>query len=248
MKQLAAIVLAAGKGRRMKSDLPKVLHEIKGRPLVTHVLETLDALTLSKIVVVIGYKADQVREVLKDRSLEFVLQERQLGTGHAVLVTESIFQGFHGDILVLAGDVPFLTAKTLKVLLETHRREKAAATVLSAKPPDPAGYGRIIRVPGTDRVDYIVEDREASENERQIDEINTGTMCFDSANLFEALREVSADNSQGEYYLTDVIEILNRRKLTTAVCLTSDPVEAMGVNSAEQMAELEARVREKSPK
>jgi bifunctional N-acetylglucosamine-1-phosphate-uridyltransferase/glucosamine-1-phosphate-acetyltransferase GlmU-like protein len=198
-------------------------------------------------VVVIGFKADLVREALGnyENKLEYALQAEQRGTGHAVQMAENTLKEFKGDILVVSGDVPFLSAETIKKLVVVHRGEEAAATVLSSIPPDATGYGRIVRIPGTDRVDYIVEDKDASDEERKIGEINSGTFCFDSRYLFDALREVKADNLQKEYYLTDVMEILRRKGLKAAVCLTDNSDETLGINSSKQKADLEARFARK---
>lgn len=247
MNNIAAVVLAAGKGKRMKSDLPKVLHTMFDRPMIEFVLDTLISLNINRIYVVIGFRPDLVTKALRayrDR-VEFILQEQQLGTGHAVQMTENALRGFTGDILVLAGDVPFLSAETITKLVEVHRRERAAATVLSSIPPDPENYGRIVRLPGTDIVDRIVEHDDATEEEKAIGEINTGTFCFDSRYLFDSLREIRDDNVQREYYLTDIMEILRRRGLKTAVHLTDNADEALGVNSVKQKAELEAKFAEK---
>lgn len=247
MDKLAAIVMAAGKGKRMESDRPKVLHEFFGRPMVAYVLDTLISLGINEIYVVIGFQAEKVREALVPylEKIEFVMQEEQLGTGHAVQMTEAYLRDFDGDILVLSGDVPFLSEETITNLIEVHRREKAAATVLSSIPHDPENYGRIVRLPATDLVDYIVEDGDASDEEKKIGEINTGTFCFDSRYLYESLREIKDDNSQGEYYLTDVMGILRRKGLKAAVYLTDNADEALGVNSAEQKAHLERKFAEK---
>jgi UDP-N-acetylglucosamine diphosphorylase/glucosamine-1-phosphate N-acetyltransferase len=243
MKEIAAVVLAAGKGKRMESDRPKVLHEMFGRPMIEYVLDTLISLNINKIYVVVGFQAQQVEETLKAYSdkIEFVLQAKQLGTGHAVQMAETALAGFDGDIIVLAGDVPFLSAKAISNLIEAHRREAAAATVLSSLPPDPGNYGRIVRQPGTDLVDYIVEDKDASEEEKKIGEINTGTFCFDHRYLFDSLREIRDDNAQKEYYLTEIMAVLRRRGLKTAVCLADNPYETLGVNSVEQKAVLEEK-------
>jgi len=243
MSNISAVILAAGKGKRMKSDLPKVLHEMLGRPMIELVLNTLMSLDINDIYVIIGHRAEKVKEALKDYDdkIEFVLQERQLGTGHAVQMAEKALTGFEGEVLVLAGDVPFLSAQTISGLIDTHRKEKAAATVLSSCPPDPANYGRVVRKPGTNLVDYIVEHKDASDKEKEIGEINTGTFCFDNRYLFDALGEIGADNAQGEYYLTDIMEILRRRGLKTAVYMTDNPDEALGVNSVEQKEALEAK-------
>ena len=248
MNKVAAVVLAAGKGKRMKSDLPKVLHPIFGRPMIEVLLDTLISLKINKIVAVIGFKADEVKKALKDYQgkISYAIQAEQLGTGHAVLMAESELKGFVGDILVVAGDVPFLSSETIARLIDTHRKEQAAGTVLSSVPPDPTGYGRIIRKDGTSLVDYIIEHKDASEEQRRVREINTGTFCFDSRHLFDALREIRADNSQKEYYLTDVMAILHRKGLKAAVYKTDNPDEALGINSVDQMAELEVRFAKKS--
>jgi len=247
MKDIAVIILAAGKGKRMKSDLAKVLHRVLGRPMIEHLLNTLVTLNVKKIVIVVGYQADRVKDALSkfNNKADFVLQERQLGTGHAVLTAEDKIKDFSGDILVLAGDVPFLSGETIQKLVEVHRREKAAATVLSSIPPDASGYGRIVRIPGTDVVDKIVEHKDATEDEKKIGEINTGTFCFDSKYLFEALREVKADNIQKEYYLTDVMEVLRNKGHKAAVYLTDNADEVLGVNSFEQLADLETQFAKK---
>jgi len=248
MNEIAAVVLAAGKGKRMESDLPKVLHQMLGRPMVEYVLDTLMSLNINRIYVVIGHQAELVKKALSSYSgkIEYVLQSEQRGTGHAVQMAEEALAGFEGEILVLAGDVPFLSAKTISNLIDVHKRENAAATVLSSIPPDPANYGRIVRKPGTDLVDYIVEHKDASEEEKKIGEINTGTFCFDSRYLFDSLREIRDDNIQGELYLTDIMAILRRRGLKAAIYLTDNPDEALGVNSVEQKAALEAKFVKKS--
>ena len=248
MDNLVAVVLAAGKGKRMKSDLPKVLHTLFGRPLIEHLVDTLISLSVNRIIVVVGYRAELVQKALAkyQSTVEFLLQEKQLGTGHAVLVTEKALEGFSGDILVLNGDVPFLSRNTIERLVAVHRQEKAAATVLSAVPPDPTGYGRIVRIPGGNLVDRIVEHKDAGPEELKIGEINSGTFCFDARYLFPALREIKAENSQKEYYVTDVMAILRQKGQKTAVCLADDPDEALGVNSAEQLSELENRFAAKS--
>ncbi len=247
IENTAAVVLAAGKGKRMKSDTPKVLHPLFGQPLITYLLDTLISLGIKRIYVVIGFQAEKVRYALKPYhdKIEFILQEKQLGTGHAVLIAEAALKDFEGDIIVLAGDVPFLSAETITSLVEAHCREKAAATVLSSIPEDPEDYGRVVRKGNSDTVDYIVEHKEATDEEKKIGEINTGTFCFDSRYLFESLREVKDDNRQSEYYLTDIMGILRRRGLKAAVYLTDNSNEALGINSEEQKADLERKFAKK---
>jgi len=247
MDKLAAVVMAAGKGKRMNSDLPKVLHEFFGRPMVLYVIDTLLSLDIKPIYVVIGHQAEKVREALAPYhdKVEFVLQKEQDGTGGAVLVTEPYLRDFDGDILVLSGDVPFLTGEVILNLIAVHRREQAAATVLSSIPEDPKNYGRIIRVPGTDLVNYIVEDKDATVDEKEITEINTGTFCFDNKYLFDSLKEINDDNSQKERYLTDIMGILRRKGLKTAVYLTDKSDEALGVNDLDQKAALDKKFAKK---
>jgi UDP-N-acetylglucosamine diphosphorylase/glucosamine-1-phosphate N-acetyltransferase len=238
-EQLAAIVLAAGKGKRMKSDLPKVLHVLSGKPLVEHVLDTLSELSVSKAVVVVGYKAGQVEKAIARPGVTFVLQKKQLGTGHAVQMAERELTGFEGDTIVLAGDVPLLRSSTVAKMIDVHRETGAVATVLTAKLPDPIGYGRIIR-DGNSMVRRIVEHKDASDEERKIDEINTGTFIFQTKPLFEALRSVDNDNSQGEYYLTDVMQVFMQQGFSTAAYCAEDYRETIGVNSPDELAQAES--------
>ncbi|HWR83563.1 MAG TPA: NTP transferase domain-containing protein [Candidatus Deferrimicrobium sp.] len=235
MRDRAAIVLAAGKGKRMKSDLPKVLHLIHGRPMITILMDTLVKLHFSKLVVVIGFKGELVEKSLAGYPVSLVWQRQQLGTGHAVEMTRPILGEFEGTTLVALGDVPFLSAASIERLFDIHRRTKAAATCLSAVIDEPAGYGRIVREGDTDILKEIVEDKEASDQVRRIREINTGTFCFDNQHLFSALREVDNSNVQREYYLTDTINILRRNKLAAAVVTADNADEVLGINSVEQL-------------
>jgi UDP-N-acetylglucosamine diphosphorylase/glucosamine-1-phosphate N-acetyltransferase len=238
----AAVILAAGKGKRMKSDLPKVLHRVDGKPLIRMLLENLAPVGLDRIIVVIGHKGELVMEELKDMPVEFVWQREQKGTGHAVRMAEKTLEGFEGTILVAAGDAPFLKAETVKNLFAVHLKNKAAATCLSAEYEDPTGYGRVIRKGDSDILLDIVEHKDASEEIKKITEINSGTFCFDSRQLFKALREVGDDNAQKEYYLTDTIKIMQGKNLVCAVVRADDALEAMGINSADQLREAEAAV------
>jgi bifunctional UDP-N-acetylglucosamine pyrophosphorylase/glucosamine-1-phosphate N-acetyltransferase len=234
----AAIVLAAGKGKRMKSDIPKVLHELDGRPLIKIVLETLAGAELDRTVVVIGFKGEMVREALTDYSVEFAWQREQLGTGHAVQVTRDIMADFDGTTLVALGDMPLLTVDSVRRLFEVHERTGAAATCLSAVLDDPTGYGRIVREDDGEMLAEIVEHKDASEDVLRINEVNTGLFCFDNRRLFEALAEVRNDNVQAEYYLPDTIKIMRSRGLPVAVVTAEDPREGLGVNSAQQLEQL----------
>ena len=237
----AAVILAAGKGKRMKSDLPKVLHPIGGKPMIHRVLDTLLPMEFEKVVVVIGHKGEQVREALAGYPVEFAWQREQLGTGHAVKMAAGVLGDFEGTTLVAAGDVPFLSSEAIHRLMDMHHRTRAAATCLSAVLDDPSGYGRIIRAGEADRLMAIIEERDADEQVRGIREINSGTFCFDNQRLFAALEQLTDDNAQGEYYLTDVVKIFHDNGLTVAVAVAPDPDEVLGVNSIEQLRELEQK-------
>jgi bifunctional UDP-N-acetylglucosamine pyrophosphorylase/glucosamine-1-phosphate N-acetyltransferase len=237
-----AIVLAAGKGKRMKSNLPKVLHRLAGRPMVEYVVDTARAVGASRIILVIGHKWEQMHDYLKSLKVELVVQREQLGTGHAVLQAKAMLSDFEGDVLILCGDVPLLKPATLRNLLEEHREHHAAATVLTAVVGDPSGYGRIIR-DGKGSVQRIVEDRDASADQKNVREINTGTFCFDKASLFSVLELVSNDNRQKEYYLTDTLKLLSERKLPLRAVVVPDPRETLGVNSPEELEQMEEILR-----
>jgi len=233
---LNAVILAAGKGKRMQSDLPKVLHEVGGRPMVSRVIDTVRTLSPDRIVLVVGYQADLVKETIRDDDVSFALQSEQLGTGHAVMQAQDDLAGASGTVVVLNGDVPGLRPETLRNLVDFHESEGATATVLTARLDDPSGYGRIVR--GADgRFERIVEHRDASPEELSIDEINSGMFCFDKDALFEALTSTDRDNAQNEYYLTDVIEVLSSNGASVRAYCVDDSSEVAGVNDA---AELES--------
>jgi bifunctional UDP-N-acetylglucosamine pyrophosphorylase/glucosamine-1-phosphate N-acetyltransferase len=228
------IILAAGKGTRMKSKLYKVLHEVAGKPMVDHVLTQVEQVHPDTVVTVVGHGAEAVEAELGDRT-QFAVQEEQLGTGHAVLQAEPILGDKEGMTLIANGDTPLLTAATFEKLFAYHRDKGAKATILTAKAPDPTGYGRIVRGElGT--VQKIVEQKDATPEEAKIDEINTGVFCFDNQALFSALHETTNNNAQGEYYLTDVIEILKRRGDVIAAYKMSNFDESQGVNDRVALA------------
>ena len=241
----AAIILAAGKGKRMKSDLPKVLHRINGKSLIRHLLETMSGVALDRTVVVIGHKGELVIEELRDFKVEFVWQEEQKGTGHAVIMTEDVFRGFEGTILVANGDVPFLSAKSIKSLFEFHTLNNASATCLSADLDNPRGYGRIVRQDNSDILAAIIEEKDAGPEIEKIREINSGLFCFSSRDLFWALHQVTDENVQKEYYITDSIEILRKAGKRCAAWKVCDPLEVEGVNSLEQLSSLESAIKAK---
>ena len=223
-----AIILAAGKGTRMKSDLPKVLHKVSGLSMLEHVYRSVSAINPEKYVTVIGHKAELVQEVLVDQS-EFVLQAEQLGTGHAVMMAEEQLAGLEGNTLVIAGDTPLITGDSLKNLIDFHVNHKNVATILTARAEDPFGYGRIIRN-SDDEVIKIVEQKDANSYEQAVKEINTGTYLFDNKRLYEALKNINTNNAQGEYYLTDVISIFRENREKVGAYVLRNFNESLGVN------------------
>lgn len=246
MRDLAAIVLAAGKGVRMKSDLPKVFHEILGEPMLTYVLGTVKKLKPLKTFVVVGHQRRLIMDYYKDWPITFVVQAEQLGTGHAVLQAGSFLEDFSGDVLVLAGDVPLLSEKTLRRLIDFHVENKAAATDLTAELPDAGNYGRVVRKEDGEII-KIVEKKDATPEELKIREINTGTFCFEKEALFAALKEVRAENAQQEYYLTDTIEILRKKGLPVFAFRADNPSETLGINTKEELVAVEKILLRNNP-
>jgi bifunctional UDP-N-acetylglucosamine pyrophosphorylase/glucosamine-1-phosphate N-acetyltransferase len=243
MSDLHVVILAAGKGTRMKSRRPKVLHPLAGRPLIEHVLRTVDQLQTESIVLVVGHGADEVQAALAARpTLQFVVQSSQLGTGHALLQAEPMLRGKTGLVLLLYADVPLLLSGTLARLVETHRTARAAATVLTTELEDPYGYGRIVR-DASGRIQRIVEERDASGDERAIREVNSGIYVFALAPLFDALHELAADNAQEEYYLTDLVALYRQKALQVETLCVNAGDELRGVNSREDLADLSRLLR-----
>jgi bifunctional UDP-N-acetylglucosamine pyrophosphorylase / glucosamine-1-phosphate N-acetyltransferase len=242
MADLHLVILAAGKGTRLKSAFPKVLHRVGGEPMLAHVLRTARLCAPRSITVVVGHRADAVRSFFERQSgLTFVVQEPQLGTGHALLMAEEALRGAAGDVLLLSGDVPLLSAKTLQDLRHHHASAGAALTVLTAVVENPSGYGRIIR--SGERIARIVEERDATPAERGIHEINSGIYAFALDGLFDALRRVAADNAQGEYYLPDLVAI-DRQQGRVVETMTANPDEIRGINSRSELAEVSRIMRQ----
>ena len=235
---LVAIVMAAGKGTRMKSDRPKVLHEIAGEPLLGHVLHTLSSLALVETYVIVGHGGEQVREMLPG-DVRVVEQREQLGTGHAIDQVTPSLAGFGGQVLILSGDVPLLGVETLQAMIDLHVESEAVVTLLSTEFVDPTGYGRVLR-DGGGRVIGIVEQKDASDAQRGIREGNLGTYVASWPHLREALAALTPNNAQGEYYLTDAIAHLVQAGHHVACHLTDDPLEGEGVNTRAQLARLQA--------
>jgi bifunctional UDP-N-acetylglucosamine pyrophosphorylase / glucosamine-1-phosphate N-acetyltransferase len=238
-----AVILAAGQGTRMKSKQYKVLHPVCGKPMVQHVVDQVLQLGIDKLITVVGFGAEQVKAQLGDQS-EYALQQEQLGTAHAVMQAATYLREKDGVTLVVCGDTPLITAETMQALLDHHLATNAKATILTAVADNPAGYGRIVR-DAHGNVEKIVEHKDASEQERAIKEINTGTYCFDNKSLFEALTHVSNNNVQGEYYLTDVIEILKSNGSIISAYKAPSFEETIGVNDRVALAEAEKIMRER---
>lgn len=232
-----AVILAAGQGTRMKSKLYKVLHPVAGRPMVQHVIDQLESVQLDKMVTIVGFGADKVIEHIGEKS-EFVIQEEQLGTGHAVMQAQELLKDKDGTTIVVCGDTPLITNETYTALFDHHEKSGAKATVLTAKALDPKGYGRVIRNDAGE-VERIVEHKDANAQELLVNEINTGTYCFDNQALFSALQDVSNDNAQGEYYLPDVIEILRHKSEKVSGYVSPDFEETLGVNDRVALAQAE---------
>ncbi|MGQ9010739.1 bifunctional UDP-N-acetylglucosamine diphosphorylase/glucosamine-1-phosphate N-acetyltransferase GlmU [Bacillus stercoris] len=243
MDKRFAVVLAAGQGTRMKSKLYKVLHPVCGKPMVEHVVDEALKLSLSKLVTIVGHGAEEVKKQLGDKS-EYALQAEQLGTAHAVKQAQPFLADEKGVTIVICGDTPLLTAETMEEMLKEHTQREAKATILTAVAEDPTGYGRIIRSENG-AVQKIVEHKDASEEERLVTEINTGTYCFDNEALFRAIDQVSNDNAQGEYYLPDVIEILKNEGETVAAYQTGNFQETLGVNDRVALSQAEQFMKER---
>ncbi|GMC03978.1 MULTISPECIES: bifunctional UDP-N-acetylglucosamine diphosphorylase/glucosamine-1-phosphate N-acetyltransferase GlmU [Enterococcus] len=243
MEARYAIILAAGKGTRMKSKLYKVLHPVSGKPMVEHIINRVSETNPDEIITIVGHGAEQVKAQLGERS-EYALQAEQLGTGHAVLQAASFLEGKKGTTLVISGDTPLLTTETLNNLFEYHQGKNASATILTAQAQNPTGYGRIIR-DHVGIVEKIVEQKDASPEEARVKEINTGTYCFDNEALFTALNKVGTNNAQGEYYLTDIIEILKEDGNTVAAYQTENFEESMGVNDRIALAKANEIMRKR---
>ena len=236
MDRIATVILAAGKGTRMKSDLTKVLHPLLGPPMLAYTIDlSLNGVQAEKTIVVIGHQAEKIEQTFKDSRIEFVRQEEPLGTGHAVLQVLPLLDGFAGTVLILCGDVPLVKPETLRSFMGTFWRNDSTLAVLTAVVRDPFGYGRIIRN-AEGWLERIVEEKDASEEERLIREINTGIYCVRSSFLIEGLKEIGRENAQGEYYLTDLAEVARKRGLRCSAHIVGDPMEVMGINTRLDLA------------
>ncbi len=244
MSDLVAVILAAGKGTRMRSKYPKVLHKVGGKPMLQHVIDAATAAGCAKKVVIVGHEAELVEKMVGAQG-EIALQAQQLGTGHAVMQTASALRGFTGTALILCGDTPLLEGEELKRFCEAHKASDAAATVLTAVMDDPFGYGRIIR-DERGSVQGIVEQKDATEAQKAIKEINTGIYCIECPLMFDVLSTLTNDNAQGEYYLTDVLSNLNQAGKKVGGVSTADSDMVMGINSRKQLAAAESVMRQRT--
>jgi len=243
LTDIHVVVLAAGKGTRMKSALPKVLHRVAGRPMIEYVLETAAGLRPASIVTVVGHQAESLTQALaRHPGLTFVVQEPQLGTAHALLQAEPALGGKRGTLILLSGDVPLLSGSTLKMLADRHTASGAAATVITASVDNPYGYGRIVR--SGQQIARIVEEKDASPGERDIREINSGIYAFDLDGLFEALRGIAAENAQREYYLPDLVAIYAKQGRRVETVKVDNLSEIQGINSRAELAAVSRAVRQ----
>lgn len=241
----AAIILAAGKSTRMKSRLPKVMHDICGRPMLTHVILACRKAGIQRFTLVVGFAKDLItRTYAHEPDLQLVEQAEQKGTGHAVSVCEDALRGFEGDVVVLAGDMPMIQEQTLRDLVESHRACGAAASLATTTLDDPTGYGRILR-DAAGGFERIVEHRDCSADQLEIREVNPSYYCFDAPALFEALHCVRPDNTKGEYYITDVFEILRKAGKTVQAVTRVPADDAVGINSRADLADVARRMQQR---
>jgi len=233
-KDLRICILAAGKGSRMNSELPKVLHEINNKPILYFVLETSESLNPKEIILIVGFKKDMVIKSVNKFNVSFAYQEQQKGTAHAIMQCEENLIDKSGQTLVLSGDVPFISNNTLKNLIEIHNKNESLGSILSANIEDPSGYGRIVR--DNDKFVKIVEHKDANEKELQIHEINSGIYLFDTKTLVEKINLIKDSNKQNEYYLTDIFEFIDKDKISTYNTQQTDEIN--GINTIKQLDEL----------
>lgn len=236
--ELKTLILSAGKGTRMKSEIPKVLHKVNGKPMIVKILETLDTLNPTENILILGHKKDEILEVVGN--ISYVVQEQQLGTGDAIKSAYNKLKDYNGDILVICGDTPLITQDTLQKFYDYHKENKATTTILTSIYENPTGYGRIVK--DKNGVKAIIEEKEASPEIKKIREVNGGIYLFDSQELFKALSQINNNNEKGEYYLTDVIgiQVEENKKVESFM---ADKIEILGVNSKVELAQASYELR-----
>lgn len=243
--ELAVIILAAGKGKRMKSDIPKVLHKVLGEPMIRYVVDAVKGLPVYRTVVVTGYKSREVRQCLSMENLYFAFQREQLGTGHAALCARELLNGYSGDILILNGDLPLIRKETLAKLLHYHKKSGSTVSFLSTVLDNPEGYGRIAR-DSSGGVTKIVEHREATPREKEIKEVNAGAYCVDSDFLWDVLEKLNPNNKQHEYYLPDIVDVAIKSGREVNAFVVEDSQEVLGVNTRAELAAAEAALKRRT--
>ncbi|MGL4687604.1 MAG: bifunctional UDP-N-acetylglucosamine diphosphorylase/glucosamine-1-phosphate N-acetyltransferase GlmU [Fusobacteriaceae bacterium] len=239
--KLKSLILAAGKGTRMKSELPKVIHSVNGVTMLEKIMDTLDKLKVEENILILGHKKEEILNIVGD--VTYVVQEEQLGTGHAIMMAEPKLRDFDGDILVVCGDTPLLKMETLKEMYEFHIKSGAITTLLTSIYENPFGYGRILKDNG--KISSIIEEKEATKEEKKIQEINAGVYCFNSKELWKTLKKVENKNEKGEYYLTDVISIQVKEQKKVETFLLEDNLEVLGINSKVELAQASKILRER---
>ncbi len=241
MADLLSVILAAGKGTRMKSKSIKVLHKVAGKPMLSHVIDTVNNIS-SELICIVGYQGDKVKKEFSGRDINFVTQEKQLGTGHAVKQVRDYIISHNGPVLILCGDTPLLKEKTIKNMVKKHKANDAGLTILTALVEDPSGYGRIIKN-NQGHIVAIREEEDATEEEKTIEEVNSGVYCFDSKLLAEALTTLTSDNAQDEYYLTDTISYIKETDAKIISAVVNDSAEITGINDRKNLAKAEKVIR-----
>jgi len=240
---IIAVVLAAGKGTRMKSTVAKVLHQVFFRPMIHHVLDAVNNTGIDQCAVIVGHQREVVEQALASYSVTTVLQEEQLGTGHAVLCAEQACSG-NEEVLILCGDTPLIRPETLREMIEAHHREQANLTLMTTLVDDPFGYGRILH-DAQGRIEAIIEEKDATDQQRKIREINAGIYLVNRAFLFTALRQVGTNNAQGEVYLTDIVALANQQQMRVHTFVHPQAIDVLGVNSRVELAQAQATLQQR---
>ena len=242
--KIAAVILAAGKGTRMKSELPKVAVRVSGKPMLSYVIENLQKSGINQFVIVVGYKKEDVMNIASasGAQIQFALQESQNGTAHALLSAEEAIKDFNGSIVVASGDMPMIQPETFRLLMETHQNSGNGATVLSAIMENPTGYGRLVRNNAGELIE-IIEEKDASDDIRKIREINTGTYVFECPEIFDILKNIKSENKQNEFYLTDAVSIFRKRGIPVGSVAVKNTDESLGANSIEDVKLIENKMK-----